>query len=71
MKKFFILSLALLMGLAVTNALEAQVDLSDVSDTTVHSPSQDNTTPAGSAPGQPIRSIPEPDYNDLADTVVV
>ena len=71
MKNLFILSLVLVAAFGFTGILEAQVDLSDVSDTTVHSPSQDNTTPAGSAPGGPIRSIPEPDYNDLADTVVV
>jgi len=71
MRNLLIFSLMLVLAFSFTGVLEAQVDLSDVSDTTVQSPSLANETPAGSAPGGPIRSIPEPDYNDLSDTVVV
>ncbi len=71
--------LALFANLSIVSA---QVDLSDVdTDQPIDSPSLDNDTPAGQAPGKPIEDedegseegeeIPEPSYDDLEETVVV
>jgi hypothetical protein len=73
-KTFSFLILALAIVVAGSLAYTQEVDLSDVdTDQPVDSPSLDNPTPAGSAPGEPIES-PYPgtvDYDDLSDTVVV